>query len=125
MVCDFKNLLVWKKSLSFVTLLYEITRKFPNFEIYGLTSQIRRAAVSVSCNVAEGCGKSTVSDFLRFLYNANGSIKEVENLLIVAYQLKYIDEPQYEECDRLCREIARMLFGLINTLEKSKKKIKK
>jgi len=73
---DYHNLLVWKRSLEFVTLVYRLVKLFPPDELYGLTSQLRRATVSVMANIAEGRGKASDKDFLRFLYISNGSLNE-------------------------------------------------
>jgi four helix bundle protein len=118
MVSDFKQLKVWQKAMSFAELIYKSTNRFPSSEKFGITSQIRRAVVSVSGNIAEGCGKSTAKDFIRYLHNAYGSIKEVENYLILASRLNYLTSSQQEEAGLRCQEISKMLFALIRSLEK-------
>ena len=118
MVSDFKRLKVWHKSINFAAMVYKMTKYFPNSEKFGLTSQIRRAAVSISGNIAEGCGKSTKKDFARYLYNAYGSVKEVENYLILASKLDIISNMKYDETMPHCEEVSKMLFSLIKSLEK-------
>ena len=89
---DFKELLVWKKSIHLLETIYNITNAFPKEEIYGLTNQLRRTVVSISSNIAEGSGRRTSKDFVSFLYNSMGSLKEVENQLIITKRLNYITE---------------------------------
>jgi four helix bundle protein len=117
MTSDFKNLKVWQKAMSFAELIYQQTKRFPPAERYGLTSQIRRAVVSISANIAEGCGKSTKKDFIRFLHIAYGSVKEVENYLILASRLKYLNASQVEEAELRCQEVSKMLFSFIRVLK--------
>ena len=88
---DFKELKIWKYAFELNKQIYQLTSRFPREEIYGLTSQLRRASVSISSNIAEGCGKRTSKDFINFLYNAMGSYKEVENQLLIALELNYLD----------------------------------
>src|SRR5690606_7599688 len=90
---DFRNLKVWEKSHDLVLEIYKI--KFPQEELYGLSSQIRRAATSIPTNIAEGCGRGSDVDFKRFLQIAFGSASEVEYLLILCHDLEYIDQEAY------------------------------
>ena len=120
MTSDFKQLKVWQKAMSFAELIYQYTGRFPTSERYGLQSQIRRAVVSISANIAEGCGKSTRKDFIRFLHIAYGSVKEVENYLILASRLNYLNSKQVEEATPRCHEVSKMLFSLIRTLKNGK-----
>ena len=120
MTSDFKNLKVWQKAMSFAELIYKSTGRFPTSERYGLTSQIRRAVVSISANIAEGCGKSTKKDFIRFLHIAYGSVKEVENYLILASRLNYLNSNQVEEANLRCQEVSKMLFSFIRVLKNGK-----
>jgi len=119
---DFRDLDVWKKSIDLVERIYEVTQSFPKQEIYGLTSQIRRAAVSISSNISEGCGRRTSKDFVQFLYNAFGSIKEVECQLIIASRLKYIDKNVFDDISNELNDIGKMLRGFIKYI--SEKEIK-
>jgi len=117
MVQDFKRLEVWKKSVDLTAEIYRITKEFPKSEIYGLTSQIRRAAVSVSANIAEGSGKSSQADFARYLSNSLGSCKEVECHLIISQKLGYL-YGSWQIVDSRVQEIEKMLCGLIKSVRK-------
>jgi four helix bundle protein len=112
----FDSLKVWRRSHALVLQVYEVTRRFPNDERYGLCSQVRRAAVSVPANVAEGCKRSSDADFARHVSIAEGSASEVDYLLLLAAELGYLDP---ERCVRLrteLEEISRMLDSLRMTL---------
>lgn len=89
-----KNLEAWKESINFVTEIYELTKNFPKEELWGLTSQIRRAAVSIPSNIAEGCGRNSAKETSRFMDIALGSIAEVETQLIISQNLGYIDSEE-------------------------------
>lgn len=108
-----KDLEVWKKSIDFVTELYKITAIFPKEELYGLTSQMRRAAVSIPSNIAEGAARKSNKEFIQFLYIALGSTVEIETQLIISKNLMLIDEVSFIELDKERNEIGRMLLGLI------------
>ena len=114
---NFKNLLVWQKAIELIVEIYSKTSDFPKFEVFGLNSQLQRAAVSISCNISEGCGKSSKKDFKRFLEIALGSANEVENLLIISEKLEYISKSEFESLDERITEINKMLVGLIRTLQ--------
>ncbi len=114
---DYRKLIVWQKGMEFVKLIYRLTRLFPKEEIYGLTSQIRRATVSVVGNIVEGRGKPTDKDFLRFLYIARGSINEVECYIELSKELGFINLEQYECIYKKCREVGFLLYKLIKSLE--------
>ena len=94
---DFRRLQVWDKSHGLTLRIYELTSDFPREEIYGLTSQIRRACASIPTNTAEGCGRETPADFARFLQIATGSASETEYLIQLAHDLKYFNTDQYVE----------------------------
>ena len=113
---DFKDLEVWKKSISLTVKIYQLTNVFPKSEVYGLSSQIQRACVSISCNISEGSGKSSKKDFNRFLEMAYGSANEVENLLIIANEVEYINEEESLVYIEDVQEIRKMLSGLIKSL---------
>ena len=115
---DFRELRVWEKAHALTLDIYRVTQAFPKDEIYGLTSQIRRAAVSVGANIAEGCGKDNRPDFARFLQNAAGSASEVEYHLLLAPDLGYMPGDVCERLGGCASEIKRMLTGLIQTLRK-------
>ena len=107
-----RDLLVWQKSMALVTAIYRVTQSFPNSELYGLTNQIRRAAVSVPSNLAEGHGRTSRKDFHRFVGLARGSLTEVETQLEIARNLNYLGEEQTRELLDRASEVARMLNGL-------------
>ena len=113
MVWNYKNLDVWKKAFDMISEVYDVTGKFPRDEIYNLTSQLKRAVVSISSNIAEGCGRRTSKDFIGFLYIALGSTKEVENQLLVAEKLGYLGRDDMERLIGEMGRIGRMLIGLI------------
>jgi four helix bundle protein len=111
---DFRNLLAWQKAIAFVTDVYRATQSFPNEEKFGLTSQLRRAAVSIPSNIAEGQGRLSRGEFRQFLGQAKGSICEVETQLLIAQNLGYLTESE-PLLERL-HEVARLLNGLLNSL---------
>ena len=113
---NFKQLAVWNKATQLTTEAYQATRSFPKDELYGITSQVRRAAVSICANIAEGCGRETNKEFKRFLDIANGSAFEVETLLIIAQNLEYLNIDEAEKLQHQTTEVQKMLFGLINKL---------
>ena len=108
-----KDLDVWKKAMSFVTELYKITATFPKDERYGLTSQMRRAAVSIPSNISEGAARQSNKEFIQFLYIALGSNVEIETQLNIARNLNFINDETFEKMDDNQNEISRMLMGLI------------
>ncbi|MCA4782191.1 four helix bundle protein [Empedobacter stercoris] len=109
-----KDLEVWKKSVDFVTTIYSETQNFPKEEIYGLTNQMRRAAVSISSNIAEGSARQGNKELVQFLYIALGSAVELDTQLIIARNLTYINEEKFIQLIVKLEEIAKMLNGLIN-----------
>ena len=111
---DFRDLKVWQKAHELTLQLYKLTHDFPPTERYGMTSQIRRAAVSVAANIAEGAVRSSDPDFARFLHIAIGSPSEVDYYLLLSRDLDYIKPPVYDLLDRQVQEIKRMLNVLIS-----------
>jgi len=111
-VRDYRDLIVWQKSMDLAENIYAVSALFPKSETYGLTSQIRRATVSVPSNIAEGQGRYSDPDFARFLSIANGSVKEIETQLLLAVRLNYLQDSQIHTCINLCSEIARLIAGL-------------
>ena len=109
---DFRRLQVWEKSHGLTLRIYELTAQFPREEIYGLTSQIRRACASIPTNIAEGCGRESPADFARFLQIAMGSASETEYLILLAHDLKYINVDQYTELVDVVIYIKKMLINL-------------
>jgi four helix bundle protein len=117
MLKNYKELKVWQKSYRLCLDLYRITKKFPKEERYGLTSQIRRAAVSIPSNIAEGYGRKTTADYLRFLYIAYGSTCELETQLLLSGDLNYANQENLKGLKDGIEEVERMLKALIKKLE--------
>jgi four helix bundle protein len=111
-----KNLQVWQKSISFVTEIYNLTKTFPKEEIYCIVSQIRRAAVSIPANIAEGCARKSTKEYIQFLYVSMGSAAELETHMIISSNLGYIAKNECEKLQTSLEEIIRMLSGLIKSL---------
>ncbi len=112
-----KDLDVWKRSIKFVTSIYQITKSFPKEELYGLTSQIRRSAISVPSNIAEGAARNHKNEFKQFLYISLSSCSELNTQLTIAHNLNYIDSVG---CNALLNEldiISKMLQGLIKSIK--------
>ena len=121
-VKDYSELIVWQKAMDLVTMIYRASSSFPKEELYGLTSQIRRAAISIPSNIAEGTGRRTTRDFLHFLFIANGSLKEAETQILVAERLGYISENKRSELMKLSGEVGRLNSGLRNSLMRKETK---
>lgn len=119
---DHKELDVWKASIEFVSELYEKTRGFPKEEMYGITSQMRRAAVSIASNIAEGAARNSDKEFVQFLYIALGSLAEVETQIIIAEKLRYMNSS--EDLFEKMLSIKQMMLGLIRHLKNKKVKHK-
>ncbi len=113
----FRDLIVWQKAMSLVTEIYRISGKFPKEEIYALTSQIRRCAISIPSNIAEGYGRKSTGDYIRFLQISLGSLYELQTQIEIALNLNYLDKPGFETTYCSTKEIERMLTSLINKLE--------
>ena len=116
---DFEKLDVYKKALTFAEEIYSVSKNFPKEEVYGLTSQLRRASISVSANIAEGNGRYNKRDFAQFLRIARGSIYECVPLLQISLKQSYVEENVYEKLIANCNELAKMINGLISSLLKS------
>jgi four helix bundle protein len=114
-----RDLVAWQKAMKLVSEIYRATRAFPKEEIYGLTAQLRRAAVSVPSNVAEGHGRTSRREFHQFVSQARGSLTEVETQLEIAEDLGYLDEAAAVDLLKKASEIARMLNGLLVWTERS------
>lgn len=114
---DYHNLGVWKKGHELTLEIYACTRAFPKEELFGLTSQIRRASSSIPTNIAEGCGRGSDADFCRFLQIAMGSASETEYELHLSHDLDYLSDSQYEDLTTKAQEIKRMLTALMNKLK--------
>ncbi|HKP45029.1 MAG TPA: four helix bundle protein [Pyrinomonadaceae bacterium] len=107
---------VWKKSIDFVVAVYQATESFPNDEKFGLTSQLRRASVSIPANIAEGAGRRSSKEFAHFLSNSQGSASEVDTELLIANKLAYLAEEKYVSLRAALDEIGRMITGLSKSL---------
>jgi four helix bundle protein len=118
MLKNFKELKVWQKSYKLCLKVYKITKKFPKTEVYSFTSQMRRAALSIPCNIAEGYGRKTTPDYLRFLYMSYGSICELETQILLAGDLEYIETDSFSELQSDIGEVERMLKALIKSIER-------
>lgn len=114
---DFRKLGIWEKSHSLAVEIYRITNNFPQSEMYGITSQIRRACVSIPANIAEGCGRDGEAEFRRFLQIAVASASELEYHLLLAHDLKLLTAENYRQLDGRVTEIKRMITSLIKKLK--------
>jgi len=114
---DFKELKVWAKAHELTVAIYSLTRTFPKDEIYGLTSQVRRSAASIGANIAEGCGRRSDGEFSRFLQIARGSASETEYHLLLARDLRFLSESEYESMVRKIVEVQRMLTSLVQRVQ--------
>jgi four helix bundle protein len=115
-VGDYKKLAVWEKAHQLVVAIYRVTQSFPKEELYGLTSQIRRAAVSIPSNLAEGSGKNSDAEVARFARISLGSAKELEYQLLLARDLGYVADPACESLDTEVKQVLRMLSGFLQKL---------
>ena len=113
---DYKDLTVWQKAIDLVTEVYKATRGFPKEELYGLTSQLRRCAVSVPSNIAEGQGRDSQGEFKRFLNIARGSDSELQTQLEIARALGFGESKMIDEAESLSHETGKMLFALLESL---------
>jgi four helix bundle protein len=114
---SFRNLLVWKRSMELAVAIYALTRSFPKEELYGLTSQMRRAAISISSNIAEGRGQNSGGEFRQFLGIARGSVFELQTQLLLARKLDFCDDLAAKPCLSLAAEVEQMISPLIATLQ--------
>ena len=118
MLKNYTELKVWQRAYQLCLEIYKITKRFPKEERYGLTSQIRRAAVSVPSNIAEGYGRKTTPEYIRFLYIAYGSNCELETQILLSGDLDYIETGKLEILKERIGEVERMLKALIKSLER-------
>ncbi len=112
----FRDLIVWQRAIQLSVALYKFTNSFPREEIYGLTSQLRRAGVSTASNIAEGWGRQTNGEYKQFLGMARGSNLEIQTQLVIAGQLSFGDQQQLKTCEGLSNEVARMLVALMKSI---------
>src|SRR5687768_11115905 len=120
---DFRQLKVWEKAHQVALAIYKATKEFPKEELYGLTSQIRRASMSIPTNISEGCGRNTDAEFARFLQIAMGSASETEyqlllshDLGLLSHDLGFLNKEQYDKLNIEVTEVKRMLASLLKTL---------
>jgi four helix bundle protein len=113
----FRDLLIWQKSMILVTDIYQLTNTFPKEEIYGLTSQIRRSAISIPSNIAEGYGRDGNKDYLKFLNIATASLFEMQTQIEIAFNLKYITVLQFNNIYEASRELERMMCSFIRKVK--------
>lgn len=115
-VKGYQDLLVWQKSMDLAESVYRLVQLLPNEEIYALSGQMRRAAISIPSNIAEGHSRQSKKEYSHFLYIAKGSISELQTQLLVAERIGYLKKEQIDSALNLSNEIGRMLSGLIRTL---------
>ena len=116
---DLKELKVWHKAYDLALAIYEASRSFPREEMYGLTSQLRRAAVSIGANIAEGCGRRSDGELVRFLQIARGSASEVEHHLLLARDLKFLQAVTHQDIQKRMQEVQRMLTSLVSSIQET------
>jgi four helix bundle protein len=108
----FRDLKVWEKSHNLVLEIYKVAKNFPSEERFGLTSQIKRAAISIPTNIVEGFKRKGHKDFAHFLNMADASLEETKYHLILSHDLKFLDKAEFNKLNELCEEIGKMLYGL-------------
>jgi four helix bundle protein len=114
---NYRDLKTWSKAHNLTLELYKLSRQFPKEEIYGLTSQLRRAASSIGANLAEGCGRQTNSEFARFVRISMGSASELDYHLLLARDLGFFEKDIYERAAKSLTEVRKMLASLLSTIE--------
>ena len=117
MVQSYRDLVAWNKAMDLVTEIYRVTHNFPKEELFGLMSQLRRAAVSIPSNIAEGKGRLSKGEFRQFLGNARGSLAEVETQILIAQNLNYLDEPEANKLLAMVEEVGKVLNGLLSAVK--------
>jgi four helix bundle protein len=117
---SYRDLRIWQEAVDLALVIYRATAEFPKHELYGLTSQMRRAAVSISSNIAEGKGHSSDGDFGRFLFHARGSLLELQTQIVIARGLEYLTKEQAAELTRSTDDLGRGLNGLIQAVREKR-----
>jgi four helix bundle protein len=112
----YRELIAWQRAMDLAVAVYEATKAFPHHEQFGLTGQVRRAAVSIPSNVAEGQGRGSTKEFVNFLRIAAGSLQETETQLLLAHRLGYLDARQLQPLLELADEVSRIINGLMRSL---------
>ncbi|MGD0682122.1 MAG: four helix bundle protein [Terracidiphilus sp.] len=115
----FRNLQVWQRAIQLTVVIYRLTQGFPREEVYGISSQIRRSAVSIPSNIAEGQGRLSVGEFRQFLGTARGSNHELQTQLEIARALKFGDSNLIDEAENLSQEVGKMIYALLQSLHES------
>ncbi len=119
-ITSYRDLLVWQKAMDLVEASYLLAKRLPQSEIYGLMSQIRRSAVSIPANIAEGHGRRRLGDYLHHLSIANGSLMELETHFFITIRLGYLQTEEVEPAMKLAEEVGKMLGGLVMKLESTR-----
>ena len=114
---SYRDLEVWRKAMDLAVICYRVTRSYPKQELFGLTTQIRRASSSIPANIAEGQGRQSTKEFLNFLSIARGSLKELETHLILSWRLHFLPKPILDDLLNQTETISRMIAGLRKSLE--------
>lgn len=117
MLQSFTDLIAWKKAYKLTLDIYKASNYFPKEEIYSLTNQLRRAAISVSSNIAEGFSRISRKEKIQFLYTALGSLTEVQNLLMLSHDLQYLSSSKFNELNELIIEVIKLINGFIRSLK--------
>ena len=117
-----KELNVWKKAHDLVLEIYRVTANFPKSEIFGITSQLRRSAYSVPANVVEGNSRNTTKDYVRFLYQARGSVEEARYFLFLSKDLEYLDNNDFKKFEEEYEKVSKLINGVIKSLNRSEEK---
>jgi len=115
---NYRDLIAWQKAMDLVEMVYQATKRFPKEETYALTSQLRRAAVSIPSNIAEGQGRASIKEFHNFLSIAHGSVREVETQIMIAQRLGYLGPEVVEGILQSAAEVGRLIKGLMNSLSR-------
>jgi four helix bundle protein len=118
---NYRDLIAWQKAMDLVEQAYRTSRTFPKDEMYGLTSQFRRSAVSVPSNIAEGQGRASDAELIRFLHIAHGSLRELETQALIANRLDYCDRNQTAKTLEMAAEVGRLINGLIRSKERGRR----
>ena len=114
---SYKDLIAWQKAKRLAVVLYGVTEKFPRSEVFGLTSQLRRCAVSVASNIAEGQGRKTKGEFIQFLGHARGSLLELQTQIEIAFELKYVSHDDHRAVEQLSGDVLGLVNRLMESLE--------
>jgi four helix bundle protein len=120
---NYRDLIAWQKAKALALEVYICTREFPRAETYGLTSQMRRAAISIPSNIAEGKGRYSPKELVQFLHHARGSLLELETQLEIAHELGYIEQFTFKRIEVQTRELGRVLNGLIQRFQPQKSRL--